>query len=140
MRVGDIPHSSKKVSFNAHDPIREQLESLTSMVYNMSIQKDKNSRPLRPKSIKKEEEDKTDRILEIEIGHSVETDKDKILDLTIGDNNKTDACNVNMTIGEKVIDIKIIIIEMTVEVEGDKTLGEASVTTIVIEAEQEKDI
>ena len=37
MKVGNIPHSSKKVSFNVHNPIREQLENLTSVVYNMSI-------------------------------------------------------------------------------------------------------
>ena len=41
MKVGDVSHSSKKVSFNAQDPIKEQLENLTSMVYNMSIQKKK---------------------------------------------------------------------------------------------------
>ena len=38
-----------------------------------------------------------------------------------------------MTVGEEVIDIKIRI-EMTVEIEGDKTLGEASV---MIEVDQE---
>ena len=32
MKVGDVSHSSKKVSFTAQDPIREQLENLTSMV------------------------------------------------------------------------------------------------------------
>ena len=37
MKVGDISHPGKKVSFKAQDPIREQLESLTSIVYNMSI-------------------------------------------------------------------------------------------------------
>ena len=37
MKVGDIHHSNKTVSFNIHNLIREQLESLTSMVYNMSI-------------------------------------------------------------------------------------------------------
>ena len=47
MKVGDVPHSGKKVSFNA-DPIREQLESLTFMVYNMSIQKEENKRPFKP--------------------------------------------------------------------------------------------
>ena len=36
------------MSFNAHGPIREQLESLTSMVYNMSIQKEENNRPFKP--------------------------------------------------------------------------------------------
>ena len=48
MKVGDVSHSGKKVSFNA-DPIEEQLENLTSMVYNMSIQKEENNRPLKPK-------------------------------------------------------------------------------------------
>ena len=56
-------------------------------------------------------------ITEIEIDHSVETDKDKILDLTIGDNHKTDAYNVDMTVGEEVIEVRIII-EMTVEIEN----------------------
>ena len=37
----------KKVSVNAHDPIKEQLENLTSMVYNMSIQKEDNNRPFK---------------------------------------------------------------------------------------------
>ena len=53
MKVGDIPHSSKKVSFNAHDPIRGQLESLTSMVYNMSIQKEDNNRQFKPQIYQK---------------------------------------------------------------------------------------
>ena len=44
-----------------------------------------------------------------------------------------------MTVGEEVKDIKIIIIEMSVEIEVDKTLGEASVMTIGIKAEQEKE-
>ena len=43
------------------------------------------------------------------------------------------------TVGEEVKDVKIIIIvEMTVEIEGDKALGEASVMTI--EADQEKEV
>ena len=45
MKVGDVPHSSKKVSLTAKDPIKEQLENLISMVYNMSIQKEENNRP-----------------------------------------------------------------------------------------------
>ena len=53
MKVGDIPHSSKKVSFNAHDPVREQLESLTPMVYNMSMQKEDNNRPFKPQIYQK---------------------------------------------------------------------------------------
>ena len=49
MKIGDVSHSSKKVSFNAHDPIKKQLENLTSMVYNMSMQKEENNRPFKPK-------------------------------------------------------------------------------------------
>ena len=37
LKVGDVPHSGKKVSFNVQDPIKDQLETLTSMVYNMSM-------------------------------------------------------------------------------------------------------
>ena len=48
-----------------------------------------------------------------------------------------------MTLGEEVIHIKIMTIEMTVEIEEDKTLGEASVMTdmiIDIRVEQEKEV
>ena len=48
MKVGDVQHSNKTVSFNTHNAIREQLERLTSMVYNMSVHKEDNSRPFRP--------------------------------------------------------------------------------------------
>ena len=49
MKVGEVHHSNNKtVSFNTHNPIREQLDSLTSMVYNMSIQKEENNRPFKP--------------------------------------------------------------------------------------------
>ena len=54
---------------------------------------------------------------------------DKTLDLTVGDNHKTDAHNMDMTVREEVIDVKILIIERTVEIEGDKTLGEVSIRT-----------
>ena len=42
IKVGDIHHSNKTVPYSTHDLIREQLESLTSMVYNMAIQKEGN--------------------------------------------------------------------------------------------------
>ena len=80
-------------------------------------------------------------VIEIEIDHSVEIDKDKPLDPTTGDNCKTDAYNRDMTVGEEIIDVRIIItIEMTVEIEGDKTLGESSIMTIGIETDQEKEV
>ena len=74
MKEGDIPHSSMKVSFNAHNPIREQLESLTSMVYNMSVQKEENNRPFKPQIYQKRGRGQN-RVLvaEIEIDHLVGT-------------------------------------------------------------------
>ena len=67
--------------------------------------------------------------------HLVGIDKDKTLDPTIGDNCKADAYKIEMIVGEQIIDVKIII-AMIVEIEGDKTLGEASV---MIEVDQEKE-
>ena len=48
MKVGDVHHSNKTVPFNMHNSIRKQLESLTSMVYNMSIQKEENNKLFKP--------------------------------------------------------------------------------------------
>ena len=81
---------------------------------------------------------RTDRILviETEIYHLVGIDKDKTLDPTTGNNHKADAYNMEMIVGEEVIDIKIIT-EMTVEIEGDKTLGEILVMTIEVDQEKE---
>ena len=143
MKVGDVDHLNKMLLFNAHDLIREQLENLTSMVYNMSVNKEDNNRPFKPHIHQKKRRGKIDRILviEIEIDHTVGTDKDKTLDPTIGDNYKTDS--MHMIVGEEVIDVKFMTIAMTVEIEGDKTLGEASVmtdTTIEIGVEQEKEV
>ena len=88
--------------------------------------------------IKRKEGDKTDRtlVIEIEIDHLVGTDKDKTFDPTIGDSHKTDS--VDLTEGKEVIHVNI----MTVEIEGDQTLGEASVIkdmTIGIGVVQEKE-
>ena len=47
MKVRDAS-SNKKVSFNVQDSIGEQLENLTSMVYNMSVQKDEGKKPFIP--------------------------------------------------------------------------------------------
>ena len=49
MKVGDVSHSSKKVSFTAQDQIMEQLENLMPMVYKISVQKEENNRPFKPK-------------------------------------------------------------------------------------------
>ena len=45
MKVGDVYHSNRKtVSSSTQDPIREQLDNLTPMVYHMSIEKEGNNR------------------------------------------------------------------------------------------------
>ena len=82
---------------------------------------------------------------ETEIDHSVgiELTIDKTLDLTTGDNHKIDIHRMDVTIGEEAIDIKIMIIEVTVEIEGDKTLEETSVMTdmtLEIGVQQEKEV
>ena len=48
MKIGDLSCAGKKVSFNAQDLIGKQLENLTSMVYNMSIQKEEGKKPVEP--------------------------------------------------------------------------------------------
>ena len=126
MKVGDVHHSNKTVSFNAHNPIREQLDSLSSMVYNMSIHKEDNKRPFKLQIHQKKKRGQNRQNFG-DRNRSYSRDKDKTLDPTIGDNHKTD--NVDVTVVEKVTDIKAMIIEMTVWTEGDKTLEEASAMT-----------
>ena len=100
------------------------------MMHNLSIHKGVNNRPFKPQIHQKKGRGQNRvLVIEIEIEHTVGTDKDKPLDPTIGDNHKTD--NVNVTVGKEVIDVKTMIIEMTVGIEGDKTLREASVMTDV---------
>ena len=49
MKVGDVYHSNRNtVSFSTQDPIREQLDNLTSMVYHMSMEKEGNNRSFKP--------------------------------------------------------------------------------------------
>ena len=38
----------RRLSFNVQDPIKEQLENLTSMMYNMSMQKEENTKLFKP--------------------------------------------------------------------------------------------
>ena len=55
--------------------------------------------------------------------------QDKILGLIIEDNHKVDIYNMDIIVGEEVIDAKIMITEMTIEIEGDKILEETLVMT-----------
>ena len=47
MKVGDVSCLGQKVSFNAQDSIGKQLQNFTSMVYNMSIQKEEGKKPFK---------------------------------------------------------------------------------------------
>ena len=50
IKVGDVHNSNRKtMSFNKQDLIQEQLDNLTSMVHNMSVQKEGYNRPFKPK-------------------------------------------------------------------------------------------
>ena len=51
----------------------------------MSIHKEDNNKPFKPQIHQREEEDKTDRnlVIEIDIDHTIGTAKDKTLDPTI---------------------------------------------------------
>ena len=120
MKVGDVHNYNRKtVSFNTQDLVQEQLDNLTSMVYNVSIQKEGYNRTLSPRYIKREGEARTDKMLETEteidhpVGIEQTTDKTmtKTLGKTIGDNHRIDE-----TIGEGIIDAKIMEPEMRVEI------------------------
>ena len=129
MKVGDITHPGKKVSFNVKDPIREQLESLTSMVYNMSIQKEEHSKPFKPQICQKRGRWQNKQ-------HFGDRDRSRTFNSdrqrqnfrsNNGGDHKTD--NVGMIIEEEITYVKIIV-EMIAETEEDKTLE-----VIITEAE-----
>ena len=63
MKVGDVHNSNRKtVSFNTHNLIWEQLDNLTSMEYNMSIQRKEITGHLSLRYIKREGKARTDKI------------------------------------------------------------------------------
>ena len=68
-------------------------------------------------------------VIKIEIDNSVEIDREKNSDLIIDNNHKIDIYNMDVTVREEAIDVKIIIIEVTVEIKADKILENTSVMT-----------
>ena len=58
-------------------------------------------------------------VTEIEINHSIEIDKDKTLNLTVGDNQKIDVYNMDMAIRNEATDAKIMVLEVTVQIEAE---------------------
>ena len=53
MKLRDTTHSGKKVSINPQDLVEKQLEIVTSIMYNMSIQQDKAKKPFKPQVLRK---------------------------------------------------------------------------------------
>ena len=117
MKVGNASSSGKKISFNMQESIKKQLESLTSIVCNMSIQKEEGKKPFKPQVYPKRGRGQS----------RYNFDKRDNKDKTLG-RCKTD---VGIAIEEEVTDK--IIIEMIVETEEDKILGE---TSVLIEVDQ----
>ena len=80
------------------------------MVYNMSIQKEENSRPFKPQIYQKRGRGQSRQNFgNSNRNRSFSRDRQRQnLDLTIGNNYKTDAYNMDMTVGEEITDIKII--------------------------------
>ena len=126
MKMGDATHPGKEVSINAQDSIEEKIENLTSMMYKMSIQQEKVRNHLGPRFICKEEEDKEDKTLIIEIRVEIIIDKDKILDKP----------RIDAEIITEEVNTGKILVEITAWIEVDKTLEESIVITKV---EQEKE-
>ena len=88
MKVGDVHNSNRKtLSFNTQDLIWEQLDNLTSMVYNMSIQKEGNNRPFKLQIHQKRRRGQNwQNFTETEIDHlvGIEQTTDKTINKTLG--------------------------------------------------------
>ena len=72
MKLRDATHSGQRVSIKPQD-----LETMTTMMYNMSLQQDKTKKPFKPQVYREEEEDK-DKII-IEIDQEIMIGRDKVL-------------------------------------------------------------
>ena len=105
----------------------------------MSTHKEDNNRSFKPQiHQKKRRGQNRQNFGNRDRNRSYSRNKDKTVDPSIEHNHKTD--NVDVTVGEDVMDIKIMIIEMTVETEGDKILKETLAMTNMTIAEQEIEV
>ena len=97
----------------------------------MSIHKGDNSRPFMPQIHPKKRRGQNRQNFFRNRNRSFSRDRQRqnVFDATVGENHKTDAHNMDMIVVEELIDIKFIIIEMTVEMEGDKALEETLIMT-----------
>ena len=114
MKVGDTSNSGKKVSFKVQDSIREQLENLTSMVYNMSMEKKENSKPFKPQFYQKRGRGQNRQNFgNRDRGRTFNSNRQNFRP-----NNRGQSQNrqLGMIVEEEIIDIKIIV-EMIVEKE-----------------------
>ena len=120
MKVGDVHNSNRKtVSFNTQYPIQEQLDNFTSMVYNMSVQKKGYNRPFKPQIHQKRRRgqnwqmfrDRDRNRSSSRDGVNCRRTMTKTSGKTIGDNHRIDK-----TIGEEIIDAKIMEPKMKIDI------------------------
>ena len=109
MKMRDDTHSGQKMLMKPQD-----LKTVTSMMYNMSLQQGKTKKPFKPRFIRKEEEVK-DKVM-IEIDQEITIGKDKALD-------KIDA--------EMIIE-GISICKISVEIMAEIEIGEILTEAIVV--------
>ena len=108
MKMRDDTHSDQKVLMKPQD-----LETVTSMMYNMSLQQGKTKNHLSPRFIRKEEEVKDKIMTEIDP------------EITIGKDKTLDKIGVEMIIEE--MGIHKILAEMMAEIEVEEISTEAIV-------------
>ena len=125
--MGDTVHPGKKMSIKSQDSIEERLENLTSMMYKMSIQQEEGKKPFKPLGYPRRGRGQ---------GRQNFGNRDKV-EIMIGEDKISDKprMDVEMLTEEVIIDRTLV--EVTVEIEAGKTLGE--IIIIIIEADQEKE-
>ena len=137
MKIGDVLHSKNKtVSFNTQDLIREQLNSLTSMVYNMSIQKEENNRPFKPQIHQKRWKGQNwQNFGDTDRNRSFSRDRKRQNFIPNYRRHSLDRhTQMDMTTGKEAIEAKFMVLEMTVEIDAEieYILKETSVMTEMI--------
>ena len=124
IKIGDFHYSNNKiVSFSIQDLIREQLDRLTSMVYNMSIQKEGNNIPFKPQVHQKRkrgqgwqnfgDRDRNRLFSRDRVNYRLN------FNLTIEYNHKIEVHRMGRTIEEEAIDTKIMELEVKIEIEAE---------------------
>ena len=117
MKIRDTTHSSHKVLMKLQD-----LETVTSMMHNMSLQQGKTKKPFKPRFMRKEEEVKDKIMTEID------------LEIMIGRDKALDKTGAEMII--EGMDLCKTLVEIMAEIEVGKVLIEV---IVVIGVDQGKE-